>query len=266
MEQRRFQAIVERTSNLLEGDSSGSSYGVVRLGGHQATNAAHNGACYALAQMGNLAGSEILLMDTQLIPIPAPLEIDQALLAPPLALALRVWEQLHLEMGEAAVYTDGNVFSNFVGQVAIWRGGCPVMKLLRDANESVPDRVERIGLKTDSDETVGRIKNRIKEKAGFAAVDLSGRPEIIDLLLEVMPRWGKLMIAGRTQRSLTIDFYNNVHRKGLVLSCGTFDPSTIFDKREESKAYLDAAFRILENKAMAAICSGLTGFQSSGHE
>lgn len=255
MGNRQIEAVVVRNSELLGLAFPEHAYSVVRLAERHTDKAEIYGARYALARIGDLEGSEIVLHNDQCIAVPPSLGSEEALLGPPLAVALSVWDQLHLELGEAAVYTDGNPLSNLVGQVAIWRGGCPVVKLQMDSDGQVQDGVERIDLMMDPDEIVNRIKGRIVGKAGVGAVDLSGRPETIEMLLDVMPRWGRLMIAGRTQQLLTVDFYNDVHRKGLLFSCRSLDPSNVFNEEEESRIFLGAAFRILQNKAMAAICS-----------
>jgi threonine dehydrogenase-like Zn-dependent dehydrogenase len=109
---------------------------------------------------------------------------------------------------------------------------------------------------SDPEEALRQLKKRIQDKAGFAAIDLSGRPETIDLLLEVVPRWGRVMLAGRTRQPLTVDFYNNVHRKGVLLLTSIFDPASVL-LHAGSAAYLAAAFRILQNKEMATICAQL---------
>jgi hypothetical protein len=66
---------------------------------------------------------------------------------------------------------------------------------------------------------------RIGARPGVAATDLSGRAEYVDLLLATLPTFARVMFAGPAREQLTIDFYQNVHRKGLLLHSGTFDPS-----------------------------------------
>lgn len=256
MEQHNIEAIVERTSRSL--DATGADlpvYGVARVLGRFAENHRINGASHVLAALDAPQSTQVMLRDSQCIPVPNSLGSDEALLALPLAMSLFVWDRLQLELGEAAVYTEGDGFADLVGQVAIWRGGCPVIRLGKDSGRTPLDRGE-CQVMSDPEEALRQLKKRIQNKPGFAAIDLSGRPETIDLLLEVVPRWGRVMLAGRTRQPLTVDFYNNVHRKGVLLLASIFDPASVLH-HAQSAAYLPAAFRILQNKEMATICAQL---------
>ncbi|MEQ1794005.1 MAG: hypothetical protein ABL970_07415 [Nitrospira sp.] len=256
METYTIEAIVERTSRSL--DAIGAElpvYGVARVLGACAGNHRINGASHVLAVVDAPQSAQVALYESQCIPVPNSLGSDEALRALPLAMALYVWDRLQLELGEAAVYTEGDCFTDLVGQVAIWRGGCPVIRLGIDSGRASLSMEEQ-QLMSDQEEALRQLRKRIQDKPGFAAVDLSGRPETIDLLLEVAPQWGRVMLAGRTRQPLTVDFYNNVHRKGVLLLSGIFDPASVFH-HAGSAAYLPTAFRILQNKEMAAICSQL---------
>lgn len=256
MESRTVEAVIERTSQDFESVGRESSfYGVARLSGEREDSSWLNGSAYVLAKLEGPLRSEVVLEKSLCVPIPQFLGVQDALLAPPLALALSFWDRLHLELGEAAIYTEGDVFADLLGQVAIWSGACPVIKLCNAICKS-PLVSGESQLLSDADQALHQLRHRIKEKPGFAAIDLSGRPEIIDLLLEVVPRWGRIMLAGRTRQPLTVDFYNNVHRKGVVLVSSAFEPTYPLQE-SQSRAYLPAAFRILQNKEMAAICSDL---------
>jgi len=256
MEQHTIEAIVERTSRSL--DATGTDlpvYGVARVLGAGAGNLRINGASHVLAVVDAPQSTQIELQESQCIPVPHSLGSDEALLALPLAMSLCVWDRLQLELGEAAVYTEGDGFADLVGQVAIWRGGCPVIRLGNDSGRA-PLHMGECQMMSDPEEALRKLQNRIHEKPGFAAIDLSGRPETIDLLLEAVPRWGRVMLAGRTRQPLTVDFYNNVHRKGVLLISSIFDPASVL-QHAGSAAYLPTAFRILQNKEMAAICAQL---------
>lgn len=256
MEGQTIEVVIERTSrSFYPTDSNIPSYGVARLGGYGADNFGRKGSGHALVKLEDPLRSEVVLRERDCVPIPQSLGGDEALLAPLLALALSFWDRLHLELGEAAIYAEGDFFSDLVGQVAIWCGGCPVIRLCNSLDKTLLISVESQCME-DPDAAVHQLRDRIKEKPGVAAVDLSGRPETIDLLLEVMPRWGRLLLAGQARQSLTVDFYNNVHRKGVLLISTVLDPTCALNDGV-CGAYLPAAFRLLQNKDMAAACLGL---------
>ena len=106
--------------------------------------------------------------------------------------------------------------------------------------------IETLSLQ-DPELAVEKLKQRIAGKTGFAAVDLSGLPEIIDVILEALPRWGRVMLLGFESRPVTIDFYKNVHYKGAVILSAVFDPSLVFTKDPELVAQLPRAIRILRS-------------------
>lgn len=256
MEPQMIEAVIERTSEPFDPSRrNGSVYGVGRLVGRGASDSGSNGGRRVLMKLENPGRSDVLLDANRCVVIPPALGTAVALLAPPLGLALWLWDRLRLELGECAVYTDGDAFAPLVGQVALWRGGCPVVRLATEADRDPTPEIDVL-LAADADATARELRERIKQKPGFAAIDLSGRPEIIDVFFEVMPRWGRLMLAGPSRAALTVDFYNNVHRKGVLLLTGLFEPTRVFQE-EWGAAYLDSAFRILQRKEMAERCARL---------
>lgn len=257
MEPRMIEAVIECTSaTRYPSRRNVPTYGIGRLVGRGLAESGSNGMRVVLAKLNDPQQSEVLLDESQCVAVPTALEAGAALLAPPLALALWMWDRLRLELGELAVYTDGDFFSPLVGQVGLWRGGCPVVRLSGDADHGPLAGIDVLPT-SDLEGVTRELRDRIKEKPGFAAIDLSGRPEVIDLFLEVLPRWGRMMLAGGTRDPLTVDFYNNVHRKGVLLLTSVFDPTRVFQE-EWGETYLTSAFRILQNREMAAACARVT--------
>lgn len=228
---------------------------VARVLDRNDTSVKSNGMPYVLTMVDSPDASTLWVPEASCFPVPSSLGAEEALLAVPLASALYLWDRLGLELGEVAVYTEGSDFADLIGQVAIWRGGLPVIRLDHGSVGPALDQGECLSI-ADQEEALRRLQLRIKDKPGVAAVDLSGRPEIIDLILEVIPRWGRVMLAGRSQQRVTVDFYTNVHRKGAVLLCEAFDPLSILEKRERA-SYLSMAFRLVEKKDFVETCSRL---------
>lgn len=148
-----------------------------------------------------------------------------ARLISPTAKALRAWRQLRLEIGDTAIYADGGDLGEFIGLAAFWQGGLPVVRLTRDpaaASELLANDVETIGV-ADAVSAAERLTRVISTAAGVAAIDLSGNGEVIAMLLEALPRWGRLMLAGPCPAPFTTAFYTDIHRKGVVV-CSAGDP------------------------------------------
>ena len=146
----------------------------------------------------------------------------------PTAKALRMWRQLRLEIGDTAIYADASGLGDFIGLAASWHGGLPVIRLTSDPAAAVgplADDVETIGV-ADAVSAAERLKNVIAGAAGVAAIDLSGNGEVIAMVLEVLPRWGRLMLAGPSPEPFTTAFYTDIHRKGVVV-CSAGDPEHV---------------------------------------
>jgi len=181
------------------------------------------------------------------IPVPDTLETADALLIPPAAIALRLWRALRLELGEAAIYTDGDGLSPFAGLVAAWHGATPVIHVTTGA--SIVDH-ETVSI-VDAVSALDRLRSLTATAPGVAAVDLSGRGTIIGPLIESLPRWGRLMLAGPSAEPFTTAFYTDIHRKGVVVSSGA-ELNSIFSDQGAWQADLQNATRLAMNPKRAA--------------
>ena len=104
MEKQTIEAVTERTSRSFDQKRLDlPSYGVARLVGSRASDSSLTGSTYVLTKLEDPLRSEVVLQESQCVPVPQALGVDEALLAPPLAMALSFWDQLHLEIGEAAI-------------------------------------------------------------------------------------------------------------------------------------------------------------------
>jgi hypothetical protein len=195
--------------------------------------------------------------------VAAALEVTRALALPPLAAALSMWESLRLELGDAAVFTAGGALSTLAGQVALWRGGCPVLEL-GPAGAGATPGITHVDW-TDPEEAARQLTGATGARPGFAAVELSGRAEVLDILLEMMPRWSRLLLAGPAGQPVTIDFYKNVHRKGAVIGAMDVEAGVVFDpvRGAAARALIPAATHILMNAHMAQTCLSLVGLSAA---
>src|SRR6266498_3907218 len=179
--------------------------------------------------------------------VPDGLASADALLIPPTAQALRVWRRLRLEIGEAAVLTDGDGLADFIGLVAMWHGGLPVIRL---TSRQTAGDVEIVNI-SDAPLALERLRSLTAHAPGLAAVDLSGSGEILAMLLEALPRWGRLMLAGPCPEPFTTAFYTDIHRKGVVV-CSDGDLDSMFSDPSEWNVDVRNACRLLMEPKRAA--------------
>ena len=260
----RYGETVRLTVEAVSGD-------VASLVGYQPFSAGHIAAAATAELRGKVAlvrgvhniDSETQVGLSECVVFSADLGAAEAILVPPLASALAVWESLHLELGDAAVWTTGAPLSDLIGQAALWRGAATSIALGDTASmaaELAVPHTERVDW-SDQDSAAARFEKLIAGRPGFAGVDLSGRADVIDIFLEVIPRFGRLLLAGPAGDPVTIDFYKNVHRKGIVLAATTVEPALVFDSvgGADTRAQLGRAAAIVRNPKMALKCRRLLG-------
>lgn len=178
--------------------------------------------------------------------IPADTSSEAALAAPLVAEALRAWDLLGLELGAAAVVTDGLPWSPLVASVARCYGAIPTVA---GGNATGGERI----LAWDA-ESVAAFAKTLKPYPAVCAIELSGRADSVDLLLEAVPRDTRMLFAGPGQDRLTIDYYVNVHRKGLHLSSTVLSARQAFSGAASDQHRVQRALRLLASPTRAAGC------------
>jgi hypothetical protein len=194
------------------------------------------------------AGNDLRVDPSRCMAVPAGLGSEQALELPALAWSLWAWDQLDLELGELAIYCPGSPFDHLIGAAALMYGALPVIQIGTADFEPAPG--VQVVSSTDSGVLIGELRERSKKSAGVAALDLSGKAEITDVLFEGLPRASRLMLAAYRGTPLNIDFYNNVHRKGVLLRNAVCDPLAWFEPTALVKHddYLLRAGRLLQQR------------------
>jgi hypothetical protein len=185
-----------------------------------------------------------LVVDRErVVPVPPALSSETALMVPLVAEALRAWDLLQLELGAAAVVTAGLPWAPVFELTASWYGGFPVLVGTRDRKPEPFDS-----------EAVARLSRTLGEHPAVCAVELTGRSEIVDAVLETVPSSARVLFAGPRCDRFTIDYYVNVHRKGLHLSSTVLSPGRLFAAGRADRGLADRAIRLLMSPARAQAC------------
>jgi threonine dehydrogenase-like Zn-dependent dehydrogenase len=246
------EVIIDEVVEYGKYSSSETTVGIGRLKPAERQERTSVNELMALVEVSPDAhGSKVTVPRDRCIVVPPAIDRKLAALTPSLVCALWAWDELFLELGDTAVFTGLSPLSGVVGQVALWRGGCPVIGLQKTDNR-IP-AVEYA--ETDSRDGEAILKwlgQFLNDAGGFAAIDLDGRPGTVDVLMEALPRWGRLMLAGEAREPITIDYYNNIHRKGALVISTRLEPTMIFhqETRPEVGGHIERAFRILQNRVM----------------
>jgi hypothetical protein len=146
-----------------------------------------------------------------------------------------------------AIYTDGIGLADVIGLVAAWQGALPVVRL---TSGPAIDNVRTIGI-DDAAAAAKGLRSLTSCAPGVAAVDLSGNGDVIAMLLDALPRWGRLMLAGPYPAPFTTAFYTDIHRKGVVV-CSAGDLDNMYANPWEWNADLRNACRLVADPNRAA--------------
>jgi hypothetical protein len=175
----------------------------------------------------------------------------EAALVQSIAVSLRMWDRLGLSLGEAVVVTGGHRWSRVAALVATWYGAVPVMMYSNDSRP-LPPGVTRLEIPDPADRARA-LASTLNGVPAVVAADLTGRADAVDMLLEGLPQMSRLMLAGNAAEALTIDYYVNVHRKGLhLMSC-------VFDDSASLGAFVERAERLLARSDRAEACRAALG-------
>jgi threonine dehydrogenase-like Zn-dependent dehydrogenase len=210
----------------IEAVLSSSGDGVLRsvlgrvMADAPALGLATGAAVIAAVDMPVAPGATCTVMTDRVAPLPDE-AITHAALIPLLAVALAVVELLEVEIGDCCVVAGDSDVAKITALAASWAGALPVILVSRSGAPVLPEiRSIQVG---DMEATITSLTAELRDHPGVVAVDLSGVAEMADMLLQSMPMFSRVVLGGEARQPLTIDFYTNVHRKGLILHSTTLD-------------------------------------------
>lgn len=243
----RVSALVER--NGLSWHRSDASYALVRLPAGPGIAARR-----ALAAIDSPSTRHPFVEPSTVIEVPEELDAELAVLLPFVTEALRAWDLLDLEIGSAAITTAGSPWSGLVAAAARCYGAVPMSAGGgRSAGAAIADA-----------DAVAGFAATLRAYPAVCAVELSGRADVIDLVLEAVPREARVLIAGPAGDRLTIDYYVNVHRKGMHLKSTVLSPGRLLRGEESDRQRASRACRLLGNPQRSA--AFLQAFQDASRD
>jgi hypothetical protein len=163
---------------------------------------------------------------------------ETAMMIPMLAEAMRAWELMQLEVGAAAVVTPGSRWSPLLELLATWYGARPVS----------------LGTAMGDSEAVSALAATLARFPVVCVAELTGRADVVDMILESVPASSRVLFAGPRIDRFTIDYYVNVHRKGLHLASTVLAASRAFSPALRDPSILERAGRLLLSPTRAAAC------------
>lgn len=176
--------------------------------------------------------------------------MDNEALVAPVATSLAAWKVLAVELGDGVVVTSGHPLSKLFAVTATWCGAVPV--ILTGATDA--DALPGVMTLGGGDPTVDlKTLQKLLERPGAVVVEMSGKAEVVDFIMEAIPPMARLLFVGEAREPLTMDFYVNVHRKGITLHSSTVDRLPDQESIERAKRLLQDPDRLAQvRQAMGA--------------
>lgn len=178
------------------------------------------------------------------IPIHSSIDSSVALQLPTVYWALGSFQQIGFELGEVLIVIGDHPFKGIFSLMAKWHGALQVIDFHNTLYNSKDDN--HISFEGPS---ISEIVNKFKA-IGINTVflDFSGKPDLIELLFSQIPQWGRCILAGHYSQPITIDYYNDIHRKGVNVFSIDFDFSQLFNDNTRNQEILLRSLKILMNK------------------
>lgn len=212
----RVPVSIERRASLA--GALGGRFAIGTVAGSERKRARPARVVLLLPESSGPEEEEVLVSADQLFEVPEALSDSAGLALFPVAAVLGLWDRLELELGEVALVTGGSWCSNLAVVVASWYGAFPVF--CARCEDSRPARGVRVIDASSPTTALASLRETFGTEPAVV-LELSGSAETVDLVLDAVPAFSRVMLAGASQERLVLDFYTNVHRKGLMLLSST---------------------------------------------
>lgn len=247
MSKLRFEIAARDRFHNLCGESVSVGAGLIESRGQSDTGLAVVSLIENTVKVGDV------LEKDDVLEIDGDIDLSALLGAPILAALLQIAEDAKVELGTAVVISGDCPLSKLFGEMCRW--WTPVRIQLSKFDDSIDSSGPFSQVFRVSDENVQKeLADLLQSSAAVSFVDFSGSSDAWDIMFEAAPYWSRLVAAAAVGSPMTIDFYNNIHRKGVTLigKSITVDrlftsPGCLFTERQ-----LSAAVAILRSPSETA--------------
>ncbi|MBS7642298.1 MAG: zinc-binding alcohol dehydrogenase [Candidatus Bathyarchaeia archaeon] len=135
------------------------------------------------------------------------------------AIALQGVRKSEPEIGESAVVLGLGLVGQLTAQLLALCGVIPVIGVdLYDYRIEVARSLSiDYGLNPSKIDTVSEVYRITDGRGASIVIESTGNPEAINLALKLAGRRGRVILLGSTRGLSTVNFYSDVHRKGLII-------------------------------------------------
>ena len=164
--------------------------------------------------------SEYCVMDEKYAhPIPDELTFSEAAMLHIATFPLAAIRKCRLEIGESAIVMGQGMLGMMAVGLLRAAGACPIIAV--DPLKEKRDQALTLGADYALDPFAPDFANRVKEITGGGvnvAIEVTGKGQGLDMVLDCMARFGRVALLGCTRSSdFSIDYYRKVHAPGITL-------------------------------------------------
>jgi len=168
---------------------------------------------------GTSHASHVLAREENVLKIPDGLSFDEAAFFALASIALQGVRKANIELGDSVVVLGQGLVGQLALQLAKLSGGMPVIGV--DLYDSRLELSPRHGAdyvfnpgKVHLEEEMGKAT---EGKGASVVIEATGSPEAIPTALKLAGNYGRVILLGSTRGESTVNFYRDVHRKGVTV-------------------------------------------------
>ena len=167
-----------------------------------------------------------------LVHIPDDVSFEQAAFVRIGVISMQAVRKARLELGEGTLVLGLGLIGQMAAQLAKANGASPVIGL--DIVESKRSLAKELGCTYVCDARDEKIEETVKRigngKLPQVVIESTGLPKPIEQAIQLTEKYGRVIILGSTRGSTEINFYRDVHKKGIQIigahiSCNPVDVS-----------------------------------------
>jgi len=163
--------------------------------------------------------SHILMSERKVLKVPSRLDTETALFFSLGSIALQGVRKASLEVGDSVLVIGQGIVGLLAMQLASLSGGMPIITL--DLFEERLDLSLRLGADYAFNPRKVDVISEVSKITGGRMVNVvieaSGNPDAVPLALKLAGRFGRVVLLGSPRGESTVNFYRDVHRKGVHL-------------------------------------------------
>ncbi len=162
--------------------------------------------------------SHAVVNEDALLSVPSELADEEAVFCRLIAIAMQGVRKAQIELGESVVVLGAGLIGLLALQLAKLSGGFPVISVdLSEVRLKFAQAVDADFALLLTEDLNDRV-NDLTNGGAHVVIEATGNPEAIPLAFKLARRMGRVVLLGSTRgETKSVNFYTDVHRKGLVV-------------------------------------------------